>query len=111
MQENCIFAISKEVLWLPLNPGILCLLSMELIDPPHFSLLVIFRYYYRPHPKDGGRYCFQFVSPHLDGGVGGGTPDTALDGGGGPDPALEGGVPQPWTGEGTPSPGGYPKLG
>ena len=21
---------------------------------------------YRPHPKDGGRYCFQFVSSHLD---------------------------------------------
>ena len=24
--------------------------------------------YYRQHPKDGGRYCFQFVSSHLDAG-------------------------------------------
>ena len=40
---------------------------------------------YRPHPKDGGRYCFQFVSPHLD--VGG-----------------AGGVPQVWLVEGVPSP-------
>ena len=27
--------------------------------------------YYRPHPKDGGRYRFQFVSSHLDEGGGG----------------------------------------
>ena len=25
-------------------------------------------YCYRPHPKDRGRYCFQFVSSHLHGG-------------------------------------------
>ena len=38
-------------------------------------------YHYRSHPKDRGRYCFQFVSPHLDGG--GGVPRPGLDGGGG----------------------------
>ena len=36
---------------------------------------------YCPHPKDGGRYCFQFVSSHLDGG--GGTPSQVWIGGGG----------------------------
>ena len=80
-------------------------------------------YFYRPHPKDGGRYCFQFVCQstprrgrrgtparsgwwgggYLDGGDGypgqvlivGGTP-ASLDGGGGT-PARSGwwGVPQP----------------
>ena len=43
---------------------------------------LICQYIYRPHPKDGGRYCFQFVSPHLDGG-GGGFPISGLGGGGG----------------------------
>ena len=41
--------------------------------------------HYRPHPKDGGRYCFQFVSPHLDGG-------------GVPGPGRGGGVPGPGQG-------------
>ena len=27
-------------------------------------------HHYRPHPWDGGRYCFQFVSSHLDWGGG-----------------------------------------
>ena len=35
--------------------------------------------FYRPHPKDGGRYCFQFVSSRLDG-RGGGTPSQVLTG-------------------------------
>ena len=53
----------------------------------------------RPHPKDGGRYCFQFVcqstprrgrvpQPGLDGG---GVPQPGLDGGGVPWPGLDGG--------------------
>ena len=67
--------------------------------------------YYRPHPKDGGRYCFQFVSPHLGGGVPqsglGGTPSQVWLGGGGYlIPGLAGGVPHPRSrqgGGGTPS--------
>ena len=48
--------------------------------------------FYRPHPKDGGRYCFQFVSSHLDWG------------GGYPIPGLDWGVPHPRSGlGGTPS--------
>ena len=36
-----------------------------------FSLFInhsVHYFYYHPHPKDLGRYCFQFVSPHVDGG-------------------------------------------
>ena len=39
---------------------------------------------YRPHPKDGGRYCFQFVSPHP--GRGGGGPRSRWGGVPGPVP-------------------------
>ena len=51
---------------------------------------------YRPHPKDGGRYCFQFVcqfTPRRGGGGGtmvGGVPRPSLDGGGGGSPARSG---------------------
>ena len=36
--------------------------------------------YNRPHPKDGGRYCFQFVSSHLGKGGGMGWPTFHLMG-------------------------------
>ena len=49
--------------------------------------------FYRPHPKDGGRYCFQFVSSHLDGA---GTPSFLIGPGRGGNPyprsGLGGGV-------------------
>ena len=45
---------------------------------------------YRPHPKDGGRYCFQFVSPHPGGG---GVPGPG--GVGGSQVQVKGGVPGP----------------
>ena len=52
---------------------------------------------YRPHPKDGGRYCFQFVCQFTPRRGGGGTP--ARSGWWGvPQPGLDGGgreVPQP----------------
>ena len=35
---------------------------------------------YRPHPKDGGRHCFQFVSSHLDQVQKGGYPISGPDG-------------------------------
>ena len=35
--------------------------TLDTVDICNFS-------FNRPHPKDRGRYCFQFVSPHLDGG-------------------------------------------
>ena len=58
---------------------------------------------YRPHPKDGGRYCFQLVcqSTHRWG-----VPKPGLDGGGGyPDQVwMVGGVPWPGLDGG----GGYP---
>ena len=57
--------------------------------------------FYCPHPKDEGRYCFQFVSSHLD--RRGGTPIPGQDGGGYPHlrsrrwgypiPGQQGGVP------------------
>ena len=82
---------------------------------------------YRPHPKDGGRYCFQFVcqftprlrrdtQPGLDGGgrgecprkvwMVGGVPWPGLDGGGISQPGLDGGgtpgnPPSTMTGWGT----------
>ena len=64
-----------------------------------------FYIYYRPHPKDGGRYCFQVVSPHLD--RGGGTP-SQVQVGGYPISGLRG-YPHPRSG-GYPCPrsGGYP---
>ena len=83
--------------------------------------------FYRPHPKDGGRYCFQFVSSHPGGTpslsipipirpcLGGGTrsrlgwgvvPQSSLGWGGYPDPALDGGVPRSSLGW-----GGYLNLG
>ena len=50
---------------------------------------------YRPHPKDGGRYCFQFVSSHFRGvpqsGLGRGVPH--LRSGGYPISGLGRGVP------------------
>ena len=53
---------------------------------------------YRPHPKDGGRYCFQFVCQSTSRGV----PQSGL--GGYPIPGLAGGVPHPRSGQrGTPS--------
>ena len=58
------------------------------------------------HPKDGGRYCFQFVSPQLDGG----NPIPSQDRGnpfqvrtgGIPIPGQERGVPNPKSGWGVP---------
>ena len=45
---------------------------------------------YRPHPKDGGRYCFQFVCQFTPRRVEG-VPQPGLDGGGGvPQPCLDG---------------------
>ena len=55
------------------------------------SVVQNFVNYYRPHPKDGGKYCFQFVGPHLDR-EGRGTRSSLGWGG-------------------TPSSGGYPNLG
>ena len=63
-------------------------------------------YIYRPHPKDGGRYCFQFVSPHLNGGGDSILPDWDI-------PSFPtGGTPSFLTG-GTPirTGWGYPLLG
>ena len=67
----------------------------------YFSLL-----YYRPHPKDGGRYCFQFVCQFTPRPGGGGVPDPALEGG---YPVSGWGVPVSGLGGGTPSQiwGGY----
>ena len=59
------------------------------------TLAALLWFYYRPHPKDGGRYCFQFVcqSTRRQGGGGtparfgwwvGGVPWSGLDGGGYP---------------------------
>ena len=39
-------------------------------EPSWAVAKINFRLFYRPHPKDGGRYCFQFISPHLVGGGG-----------------------------------------
>ena len=86
------------------------------------SVVQNFVNYYRPHPKDGGRYCFQFVGPHLDrGGRGtrsslgwGGTPSPGgtptLDGGGYPVSGLGGYPISGWGGGGYPVSGlgGYP---
>ena len=65
---------------------------------------------YRPHLKDGGRYCFQFVSSHLRGvsqsGLGeGGTPSQVWLGGY-PIPGLAREIPHPRSrrGEGVPHP-------
>ena len=52
--------------------------------------------FYRPHPKDLGRYCFQFVSSHFDGGGGGWEY---------PHPADGEGPGTPFLGQGTPIPG------
>ena len=56
-------------------------------------------YYYQPHTKDGGRYCFQFVCQSTS--WGGGVPRSGL--GGYPIPGL-GGVPHPRSGWGVPHP-------
>ena len=49
--------------------------------------------FYHPHPKDGGRFCFQFVSSHLDWG-GGGIPSQVWMGEGGiPSQVQRGGYP------------------
>ena len=52
-------------------------------------------HFYRPHPKHGGRYCFQFVSSHLGGGIPqsglGGYPIPGLARRGYPIPGLDGG--------------------
>ena len=98
------------------------------------TLLFSLSHYYRPHPKDGGRYCFQFVSPHPGGGVtpclglnsllylemsvcsllgGRGVPaDPTLYGGGGSRSSLDGwGSPDPaLDGGGYPISGGVPHL-
>ena len=85
--------------------------------------------YYRPHPKDEERYCFQFVCqftprggvPHPRSGWGG-TPSQVWMGGypisglraGYPIPGLDGGVPHLRSGQGYPIPdldGGYPIPG
>ena len=67
---------------------------------------------YGPHPKDGGRYCFQFVSPHFRGGGvphlrsgSGEYPISGLGGGGYPISGLgRGGTPsQVQVRRGTPS--------
>ena len=82
-----------------------------------YEYFALCTYVYRPHPKDGGRYCFQFVcqstpwggvpQPGLDGG--GVTPARSgwdgmgweyasqvwMVGGGEPQPGLDKGVPQP----------------
>ena len=67
--------------------------------------------FYRPHPKDGGRYCFHFVCQFTS--QGGGYPIPGL--GGYPIPGLAREVPHPRSGlEGTPSQvwsGGYPISG
>ena len=55
-------------------------------------------YFYRPHPKDGGRYCFQFVCQSTPRRGGGGYPSQVLMvGGGGSTPARSG-----WLGRGYP---------
>ena len=49
-------------------------------DSSQRTLLEV-QYFYRPHPKDGGRYCFQFVcqsTPRRGGGV---TPSQVWVGG------------------------------
>ena len=60
----------------------------------------MYKHIYRPHPKDERRYCFQFVSSHLD--RGGGTP--SADEGRGPLPIQiwEGCTPSVKTWEGYP---------
>ena len=64
--------------------------------------------YYRPHPKDGGRYCFQFVCQSTYGGGTpvrsgwGGHPIPGLAGGGTPSQVWLGGVPHPRSGWGYP---------
>ena len=89
---------------------------MALLPPPwicymKLCLICSTLYFYRRHPKDWGRYCFQFVSPHRGGG-GGCTPCLGLNslfqsvhtlgGGGYPiQPWMGGGdLIQPWTGGG-----------
>ena len=60
----------------------------------HRSHFEICKNFYRPHSKDGGRYCFQFVCQFTSrGGGGGGTPVRSR--GGYPIPSLAGGVPHP----------------
>ena len=65
------------------------------------------QHFYRPHPKDGRRYCFQFVCQFTS--RGGGTPSQVWPGGY-PIPGLAGGGTAPDLGRGTPPrPGmGYP---
>ena len=73
----------------------------------HVSRLII-PLNYRPNPKDRGRYCFQFVSPHLDWGYPiwstGGTPSFPIGGGGTPLLLMDGVSPSGWQ-------GGYPPSG
>ena len=68
--------------------------------------------YYRPHPKDDGRLCFQSV--HHCGGVGG-VPQPGPDGGGSTPDRSRQGVPWPGPGGGAPQPGpdwmGVPQPG
>ena len=51
---------------------------------------------YRPHPKDGGRYCFQFVGSHVEVHLSG-VPH-ARSGQGVPHPRFRQGVPHPRSG-------------
>ena len=67
---------------------------------------------YRPHPKDGGRYCFQFVSQSTPRWGGGGVPQPGLNGGGAgvlrPGVDGRGGYPgQVWMVGGTPVRSGW----
>ena len=78
----------------------LCYFSIAFVPKTALSISLQVLHYYRPHPKDGGRYCFQFVSPHLDGG-------------GGETPSNQWGIPPSFLmGAGTPIPpnGGTPIL-
>ena len=64
-----------------------------------FNLPELKQVYYRPYLKDGGRYCFQFVSSHLDGW--GLYPILLLMGGGRyPIPGQDGGYSHPRSGKG-----------
>ena len=96
-----------------------CASSVQLLwqSQKYFSVQMLQEslYNYRPHPKYGGRYCFQFVSSHL-GGVPGPGP-----GRGGPRSRSRwgsqiqvqvGGVPGPGPGgiPGLRSRGGVPSL-
>ena len=58
------------------------------------NILSLFGHIYRPHPKDWGRYCFQFICQ-----------STPRSGGGGyPIPGPGGGLPHPRSGWGYPIP-------